>query len=298
MKHDIDYEDEAPSLVLRRLASKDGSAMMSDYGAQVLSWAPRGESPVVWQPYTLHFIDGKPLQGGVPVAFPWFGSGFSHGKGAGKKPHHGFGRILPWTVDTRDLSKGDISYVLNSSDIPEEYLELVDSDGAPEFRVVYRVEGGSNLRMTLKVTNLGGGLITYEEALHTYLRVSDVANVELKGLEKAKYLDATLPDFPLESQGESPVLFTGPVDRIYSSREALVLRDEGLRRAIGISKKGSNRTVVWNPGYEAGNRIADLENGESDSFVCVEAVNCREDAIKLGPGQSHILSQTLSLWQI
>ena len=38
---------------------------------------------------------GKPLRGGVPICFPWFGPK----AGAPDAPLHGFARILPWSVD-------------------------------------------------------------------------------------------------------------------------------------------------------------------------------------------------------
>jgi glucose-6-phosphate 1-epimerase len=173
----------------------------------------------------------------------------------------------------------------------------MESEGIPEFLASYTVEIGENLRATLKVTNTGKCAFTYEEALHTYLHVGSTAGAALEGLEGKDYLDATLPGAPRKVQEHAPVRFDGPVDRIYMSRDELTLRDQMLRRSITVSKEGSKRTVVWNPGREAGDAIADLEKGEWNSFVCVEAANCREDAVTLQPGESHILSQTLSVSQ-
>lgn len=65
---------------LRTLVNDGGSAVISDYGAHLLRWAPAGQPDVVWTPSTWRIEPGKPLGGGVPICFPWFGPGFAHGR--------------------------------------------------------------------------------------------------------------------------------------------------------------------------------------------------------------------------
>ena len=74
---------------LRTLVNDGGSAVISDYGAHLLRWAPTGQPDVVWTPSTWRIEPGKPLGGGVPICFPWFGPGFAHGRQLAITPSHG-----------------------------------------------------------------------------------------------------------------------------------------------------------------------------------------------------------------
>jgi glucose-6-phosphate 1-epimerase len=171
----------------------------------------------------------------------------------------------------------------------------MEAEGRPQFRATLHVEVTEVLRTSLRVENVGESAFTFEEALHTYLHVGSTSSAELEGLEGARYLDATRAGMPVVVQGQEPLRFEGPIDRIYSSSSDVTLRDSQLNRSIEISAEGSARTVVWNPGEEAGNAMGDMAAGEWDSFVCVETANCRENAVTLDPGQSHTLSQTLAV---
>src|SRR5690606_39687065 len=92
-------------------------------------------------------------------------------------------------------------------------------------------------------------LISFEEALHTYLAVSDARTTTVVGLDGAPYLDKVTggPD-PVTQRGE--VTFTGETDRVYLSAADVIVRDEGAARSIGVTKEGSANTVVWNPWVE------------------------------------------------
>ena len=90
----IAYATEEETLMgngvnLRTLTNDGGSAVISDYGAHLLRWAPAGQPDVIWTPRTWHFEAGQPVGGGVPVCFPWFGPGFVHGGQTAKRPIHG-----------------------------------------------------------------------------------------------------------------------------------------------------------------------------------------------------------------
>ena len=147
--------------------------------------------------------------------------------------------------------------------------------------------------MTLTVTNTGATPFSYEAALHTYFHVSDVSQIRLTGLEHAHYEDATNGFAPCEQPDEA-VTFDGPVDRVYASTAAVELHDEGFGRTIHVAKSGSAQTVVWNPAEPYGVLVNDSVNEEWRHFVCCEAAACREHAVRLEPGESHALTQTLS----
>lgn len=49
------------------------------------------------------------------------------------------------------------------------------------------------------------------------------------------------------------------------------------------------------PGTAADTEIGDMQPGEWRDFVAIEAAACREYAIELAPGESHALTQRISV---
>src|SRR5512134_3816900 len=76
------------------LPAAEAEALVYLQGAHVAHFQPRGERPVLWMSVESRFEAGKPLRGGVPICFPWFGPK----AGATDAPLHGFARIRPWTL--------------------------------------------------------------------------------------------------------------------------------------------------------------------------------------------------------
>ena len=70
-------------------------AIVYVYGAHVAEYQPAGQKPVLFMSEKSIYEHGKPLRGGVPIIFPWFGP---RGGQAGA-PLHGFVRTRDWTVE-------------------------------------------------------------------------------------------------------------------------------------------------------------------------------------------------------
>mgnify|MGYP004494211537 CR=1 FL=1 len=81
------------TFVIREFNGDDSRLEISDYGAQVLSWAPVGQPSVIWRPSALVLEAGVPIRGGVPVVTPWFGAGYAGGHALGLSPKHGSARL-------------------------------------------------------------------------------------------------------------------------------------------------------------------------------------------------------------
>ena len=60
------------------------------YGAHITNFKPYNTSEILWLSPTSYFEEGKPIRGGIPVCFPWFGP---H-KTDAEKPQHGFVRLM------------------------------------------------------------------------------------------------------------------------------------------------------------------------------------------------------------
>ena len=242
------------------------------HGAHVTSWQPAGHEPVLWMSRSSLFQPGKPIRGGVPICFPWFGPHASDPSA----PAHGFARTALWELtEARTTAEGGLSLSLQTR---------IDS-----FSVRFTVEFGSVLQMTL-LTEPGPGSSTglrFEDALHTYFSVSDVRNVSITGLEQVPYIDKVAGAAEKPATGAA-IEFTGETDRVYLKTDSeCQLHDPGRNRTIAISKSGSQSTVVWNPWIAKSARMPDFGDHEWPEMVCIETANVGSNAIELALNTSH-----------
>jgi D-hexose-6-phosphate mutarotase len=233
------------------------------------------------------FEAGKPLRGGVPVCFPWFGPK----AGSADSPIHGFARILPWTLGA--VSREADGRLRAAFDLT---AEAVARGGFPrELALSLTVTVGRSLRMELSARNVSALAVTFEEALHTYLAVSDVRQVRIHGLEGAGYVDKAAAQ--ARRPGESgPLTIAAETDRVYSgTRGTVTVEDPGWRRRIVIAKSGSGTTVVWNPWVAKAKAMPDFGDDEWTGMVCVETANAMDDAVTLPAGASHVMAATVEV---
>jgi glucose-6-phosphate 1-epimerase len=257
------------------------------HGAQVTAWRPTGHEEVLFVSSQSRWETGKAIRGGIPVCFPWFRNKADDSKA----PAHGFARTNSWQVVS----------VVREGDGVTATLAL-ESDVASlrwwlhAFRATLQVHFGTELRVTLAVTNTGKAPFSFEEALHTYHRVGDARQVSVSGLDGATYLDNV--DGNLRKVQNGDVVFTGPTDNAYlETRSALVLHDPALGRKLQIEKHGSRTTVVWNPWESGAQTMADMGDEEWRSMACVEASNILSGVVILEAGQTHTMGTTISIIQ-
>lgn len=250
-------------------------------GAHVTSWTPTGSQPVIWVSGSSEFAPGKAIRGGIPLCFPWFGPG----REPGLAPAHGFARLALWRlVEARD-DDGEVTLVLG--------LTQADIHGVPgaghwphSFSATYTVTFARDLIVALRVENTGEEMFSYEEALHTYLAVTDIRSTSVQGLAGTTYLDKV--SGAVASQ-DGDVSFTGETDRVYNSAcTAVVTGAPG--RSVLVTKVNSVNTVVWNPWMAKSAAMPDFGDDEWTGMVCVETANVLDDAIDLAPGESHTMS--------
>src|SRR5437660_706611 len=63
------------------------------HGAHVTQFQPRGQGPVLFVSEKSFFEAGRPIRGGVPVIFPWFGP-----LDGDRAKMHGFVRLVEWEL--------------------------------------------------------------------------------------------------------------------------------------------------------------------------------------------------------
>ena len=257
------------------------------HGAHLTRWQPaHATSPVLWLSDHSFWEDRKPIRGGVPICFPWFGPHRSDSSA----PAHGFARLLDWTlVEAVDSQNGGVSLT----------FALEGQDLSPlwpfRFRAAFSVEMGETMTMALEVENRDVRPLSFEEALHTYFSVSDISQVTISGLERSPYLDK-VGGTTQRAADDSPVRFTGETDRVYlDSSATCVIDDPGLRRRIEVAKAHSRSTVVWNPWIAKARAMQDFGDGEWRGMVCVETANVAEAAVQLQPGERHRMTVALAV---
>src|SRR5882672_10670495 len=102
---------------LRRLVIQAAQAEAEIYlhGAHVTHFQPLGQKPVLFMSGKSWFEPGKPIRGGVPICFPWFGAR----QGGQPGSPHGFARLMEW-----ELVSGEQA----SDGIVEVRLRLVSNE--------------------------------------------------------------------------------------------------------------------------------------------------------------------------
>jgi glucose-6-phosphate 1-epimerase len=243
------------------------------HGAHVTHYQPKGQQPVLFMSSESLFTADKPIRGGVPMIFPWFGPR----AGEPSAPAHGFARTLTW--DVRQIMQADeqvlVSLGLQSSDATRRWLPN-------DFDLTYTVLVGTTLEMTLEVHNTSPLPLSFEEALHTYFVVGDVRQVSIDGLSGRTFIDKTAAGQRKQQTG--PIRIERETDRVYlNTFDTVTVDDPSLSRRIIISKQGSDTTVVWNPWIDKAKAMSDFGDDEWPHMLCIETANAAANAKTIQP---------------
>jgi glucose-6-phosphate 1-epimerase len=258
------------------LANKYGTAEISLLGANVLSYRPTGQSPVVFRPAKRDYARGDSLHGGIPVCWPQFGRLAIDGMVG-----HGFARFMVFDVRGTTYSEEMTEIVLGLRSTPE-----TKSLWPHDFDLQLTVTVSMKLNLALTTKNTGEKPFDFTAGFHPYFLVRDRPAVTVRGLDGCAYIDA-------RDMGEhvlaGDLSLQTETDHVFTLKPALkhecVLVDPGLKRAIALVSTGDANTVVWNPGPVE--KLPDLAADDWRRFVCVEPVTAWPKAQKsLPPGES------------
>ena len=292
---------------VHQIDTEHSKAEITDFGAQVLSWTPRGQNPVVWLSDQASFAGDTTVRGGIPICLPWFGNPkFSPAAPAGAVGNHGFAKTTVWErVDSASSAAVQLpsgqGNDLGTSQMPGNGGKQGGAGAEASYEVLtYRlshtgeelfphafstqltIEVGETLRLTLEAVNTDD-----HPVFHTYLGFSDLRQCELHGLEQAVFLDTLTDKKASENQ---PITFNQSFDRIYDSPSDLEIYDPAWGRKIWLKKSGSKSTIVWTPWDRFIKDFSDIPDQEVYRFAGIEFGNARENALLLQPGQSHRLA--------
>ena len=254
------------------------SALISLHAGQVLSYRPASAAQdLLFVSERAYFEPGKAIKGGVPICWPWFGAD-PEGRG---RPAHGFVRSLPWTLlETRTLEGAATRVTLGIADD-----EATRAQWDHRFSLALQVTVGDTLGVELITRNPEDGAFTITQALHTYFHVGDATRARVLGLEGCRYIDKSANGEDAVIVQEGPVTVSGEVNRIYQSvPEVLIVEDPALGRRLRIQARNSATCIVWNPWIETAHAMADLDDEDYRTMLCVETANAADEVVEVPAG--------------
>jgi glucose-6-phosphate 1-epimerase len=255
-------------------------AKVSLYGGQVLSFKPKGHKDVLWLSEQANYQVGKAIRGGIPLCWPWFGANDKQNQYLAENPNialksvnHGFARQLTWQIASIEADESGVTLV----------LALIGEKQHPLWPNAYTLTQtlffGKSLEQTLAMSNLSSEDVQYSAALHSYFTISNPSNVSIDALTGLSYHDKLTGNSSIQRESVSCV---GEIDREYHSGEKMTLTDHTWQRRIDIISSNCQQWVLWNPGTELANTMADIHPRGEQEYVCLEAANTSWQTIPAG----------------
>lgn len=269
-------------------------AKVSLYGGQVLSFKPADQKDVLWLSNNASYQMGKAIRGGIPLCWPWFGPNDKQSQYIAKNPdtefkavNHGFARQLPWQLASIEADENGVTLV----------LVLTGKNQHPLWPNAYRLTQtlffGRSLKQTLEMSNLSQEDAQYSVALHSYFTVSNPSNVSIDALTGVRYNDKLTGSSSIQQESVSCV---GEIDREYHCSDKMTVIDNHWQRRIDIVSSNCQQWVLWNPGTELANTMADIHPQGEQNYVCLEAANTSWQA--LPAGETVIISQEINVTKL
>jgi glucose-6-phosphate 1-epimerase len=285
---EISFLSDPGGLPVVEFKGKLGSVRVALNGAHVLEYNNAAGHSILWVSQEAVYETGKPIRGGIPICWPWFGP---HGDDP-KKPAHGLARICEWELcQTGAVIDKKAAFV---------EFSLVDTEWSRSlwpysFELVYRVTLLPDaLEISLRTTNTDDRPFLLSAALHSYFGVSSIEETVVEGLDGVNYLDQ-LDGMAVKKQ-IGKVTFDQEVDRIYVHAPSTTkIEGSASGRSIEVESRGSRSTVVWNPWIDKAKRMGDFGDMEYQEMVCVETANAGPDKVEVRPGDCHGLTAILRI---
>lgn len=249
-------------------------------GAQLVSWQTSDGIEHLYASPNARLNGQDAVRAGVPVCFPQFNQ-------RGPLIKHGFARHLPWQLQSVEADR--CRFVLADGAVTKQLWPYAFQ---LELHILLSPNG---LRIELQVSNTDTEAWSFTCALHTYLRVADVQQTALLGLEGAAVWDA-VQDVHASQVG--PVRFGAEFDRVYQARAGQVIdvlqsaaalsanADLTAQPVLSITQSDSfAQTVVWNPGEALCRNLSDMPEQGWREMLCVEAA-CIDAPVVVAPQTS------------
>ncbi|KAK0657231.1 galactose mutarotase-like domain-containing protein [Cercophora newfieldiana] len=271
------------------------------YGATVTSWTDATGAEKLWLSSAAHLDGTKAVRGGIPLVFPVFGTAPDHAQ-TGKLPQHGFARTSRWEFLGKSTSESaggsgaadltaKLDFGLSAAGLDEAARKLWPF----AFNLIYSVNlNRESLTTSLVVTNDDDKAFDCQVLMHTYLRVKDISNVEVLGLESAEYVDKV--DGAKTKTQAAAVTITGETDRVYTPAGEAVTVVEGGKKTYSVTRDNLSNVVVWNPWTDKAAGMGDFEPKDGyKNMLCIEPGSV-SGWQSLEPGDAYEGAQTITYY--
>lgn len=310
-------EDE---LIGLRVANPFGTAVILLQGAQLLEFTPRDKPRLIWCSEKVEYKRGKPLRGGIPICWPWFGplknnvesiSQQVNADSVDAAPQHGFARSQDWALEaisSSSLGVTECVFSLENNKLSQQYLPN-------PFKLEIKFTIGESLDVALTVKNTGPMPLNFTGALHSYFSVSDINKTRIFGLDNTPFIDSVnagqsaVQTGALDITKETDRIYFAPEIRESQERQDPLVPNRNLdlsrepfndlmvkcpERKIRIRSRGSKSVIVWNPWIDKSIGLSQFRDDEYLEMLCVETANAHLDFISLAPNEEHTLAATVS----
>jgi glucose-6-phosphate 1-epimerase len=268
-------------------------------GAQLIEFTPVDRTNnLLWLSDTVEYVKGKPLRGGIPICWPWFGNLDQNPEAIQDQIEepanaHGFVRSLPWQVVSINESGQQVDIVLGLTS-NEKSKALWPFEFTLEARFCF----SKKLEVELTTTNTGSKTFAISQALHTYLPTTDIAKTYVHNAHNACYLDAL--DNWKEKRQIGRIGFSEETDRLYffttkpNSVPQYELRVESPKQQLLLRNTQSQSAVIWNPWINKSKQLSQFQPEDYQRMLCIETANVMTDHKVLAPNQKQRLTLELS----
>ncbi len=257
------------------------SAKIMLQGAQIVSFQPTNQPPLLWVSEHETWQEGQGVRGGIPICWPWFGVHKNP-----EWPIHGIARKIVWRAEqvNEDAEQVIIKMSLPNGVIDQQYWPY-DTKLEVEFRLTNR------LKVSLTTTNLTKQSIQFSQALHSYLPTDDIKQTKVHGLQGSQYIEFGEGPF----QQNDVVEFHRETDMVYfnAPKEQHIEMPQGT---MVVARENSRSCILWNPWIDKSKRLSCFGDNEYHKMLCLEAGNVLEDIVELPAGESYTLATEL-YWQ-
>lgn len=243
-----------------KLCCGEATAVISSYGAHLLSYRPAAELEVLYLSPEAQWQNNSPIRGGVPVCWPWFGPVSEQFQAQAQSlPNHGLVRTALWQLIRQSVTEQAVSIEFGIKINTALYANV------PGLLTLTLELTESALTLTLRSDQ---GM--QQAALHSYFAVDSLPTVKVSPLLGA-YVDKVRSGQRFE-QTEAELKFSAEVDRVYPDTADELILNQGsvLHPALQIAQQGHDASVLWNPGKEKAAALKDLPDEGYLNFVCVE----------------------------
>ena len=286
------YGGLKPGLPILRLASTRCEALVSLWGAQLLSFTPLDSGragDLLWMSPRARFSEGQAIRGGIPLCLPWFGENL-------RDPDlssHGFVRNRLWILESScevasgpEAGKVLLVFVYQSTNLDWQQFPC-------RFATKLTMTLGRELVLALETTNLDSVAMPFTFAFHTYFATDCLGESRITGLNAYHYLDNNRGLKRFIQKGD--ILFDDAIDRVYpghSNLHTTQLLDTG-ELVLEVSAECCPTVIVWNPGELQAEQMSDIGRLQYSKFLCLERGVAFDDEIQIGPGDTYYACMTI-----